>query len=138
MKSLSENYVEISLENVSMNNEEAGFAPLEDSRMISLFKNTEIRFNLTAESRGQYKLLVEARGTPSGFIRPRASFYINDIFVKHIYLTEKGWRMYPVNIRLAEGKNVIRLEYINDTERLKQAEDRNMFVRGLYLLKEED
>ncbi len=104
--------------------------------VIAIFKNRRIRFELTVPISGQYKIIVIARGTPSSSIWPRAAVSINGILIRHLYIRCNRWEMYPVGVELLKGKNTLDIEYINDGERLTGGEDRNLFLRKVFISKE--
>lgn len=125
--------VEVKLEELELTPDSINVIPDDESVIYGFFKNGRIDFKLTHTGGERYILYLEARGTPSSNIWPRAQIFINGIDYETIYVSRKGWSFYPVSVVLSSGENRIGIAYINDSERLEPASDRNLFMRRIYI-----
>lgn len=127
---------QITLENYPAEKDSISLLPDEVAPVAVLFKNARLHFSLTAPASGRYIVDIEARGTPSNLIWPRADVFVNGIFQTRLYIRGKDWQNYPMVFFLTEGENTIDFEYINDSERLAKGHDRNCLVRRIRITRE--
>ena len=124
---------QITFEHYPMEKDIMSLVPDEKVPAVVLFKNARLGFNLTAPANGEYIVDIEACGTPSNLIWPRAGVLVNGIFQKRLYIRGKDWRKYSMVFFLTEGENSIDFEYSNDSERLAKGQDRNCLVRRIQI-----
>ena len=129
-------YREMRLEEMAIEQEGVVRIPDDTAPAVAIYKNAQFGFNLTVATGGQYKILIEARGTPSNGIWPRAALSVNGIFQRRLYIRGKQWKNNPMTVHLLKGTNSLEISYINDGERLAKNEDRNLYIRRMYITKE--
>ncbi len=105
--------------------------------VLGIFQNSALQIDLTRQAAGTYMCIMEARGTSVADIWPRARVSVNGIPLGHVYFKGGSWEHYPLTLHLPPGQNILEIAYINDTERLLPAQDRNLFLRGIYITMEE-
>jgi hypothetical protein len=129
-------YNMLSMQDINIDEERMKRISDNTAPVVALFRNSRLSFDLTAKKDGSYKMIIEARGTPSNLIWPHAAVSVNGIFLENIYIAHKQWMMHPVRLQLLKGDNSIEIFYRNDEESLKQGEDRNLSVRKVLIQKE--
>lgn len=108
---------------------------IEKNDQVIFFRNSEADIDLYVKERGFYLLKLEYRGTHSGRIFPWCSIKINSLHLKKCYMRSLNPDFINLYIYLTEGLNTLTINYINDTNYLNPAEDRNLFIGTIYLSK---
>jgi len=105
---------------------------------VAFFTRGECGFEFEAPTAGIYRITVTAKGDCAFGLCPRVKVWADDHPLEEIYIAREGWDCYSIARSLERGKHLIRLEYINNSERLlSKEEDRNLYIHNVIVTKTE-
>ncbi|GIX44955.1 MAG: hypothetical protein KatS3mg130_1363 [Candidatus Sumerlaea sp.] len=105
---------------------------------LAFYTRGECGFEFEAPATGIYRISVTAKGDCAFGLCPRVKVWADDHPLEEIYIAREGWDCYSIARSLERGKHLIRLEYINNSERLlSKEEDRNLYIHNVIVTKTE-
>jgi hypothetical protein len=109
-------------------------------------RNSVLEYEVNSPRSGDRHFYIVARGKPTLRIWPVVELLVNSKRYL-IYVNSEEWRAYPVILKFREGKNKIRLRFINDgwvlgiepkTQERKFIEDRNVYINNIWYFSGKD
>lgn len=91
---------------------------------------------LTVPESSEYYLNLVARGDPAFGLWPEVSITIDGQPTGTLYINREDWDCFWLRRRLEKGVHQMRIEYINNSERLRSnEEDRNFYLQSIIISK---
>lgn len=91
---------------------------------------------LTLPENSEYYINLVARGDPAFGLWPEVSISIDGQMCGILYINREGWDCFWLRRRLEKGVHQFRIEYINNSERLRsEEEDRNFYLQSIIISK---
>jgi hypothetical protein len=105
----------------------------ENDRELIMFSNSDVDMAVEIETAGWHRAVVFAHAHPSNGIWPIIQVSVPGVPPVAKYLNNQQERYYITPLLFRRGTNLLRISYVNDTERLAPNEDRNVILHAVWI-----
>jgi hypothetical protein len=97
---------------------------------VRLYANVDLTFRAVTRQPGA-ALFVVARGRPLEGEWPLLTAHVDRVYRGGFFVDSAEWRLYRLDLDLAEGEHHVRLSYVNDQSRYPVSRDADLKIVGL-------